>query len=99
MGQFKQEQKELARDRNVLKDELGRLEGERKKDTPEYNFIKKELLRAVKNEIELDLELNQEVTTRKEKKEEFKKKLMQGSAQIANAVRDIEAKKEEILYL
>ena len=45
----------MARDRNILNGELKRLERDEKKDTPEYNFIKKELLRAVKNEIDLDL--------------------------------------------
>ena len=61
--------------------------------------MKKELLRAVKNEIDLDLELNQEVTARKVKKEELKAKLYENSPQISNALNDIQAKKEEILYL
>ena len=61
--------------------------------------MKKELLRAVKNEIDLDLELNQEVTARKVKKEELKAKLYENSPQINNALNDIQAKKEEILYL
>lgn len=46
---FKDEQSKFARDRNMLKAELDKLESKKKKDTPEYNFIKKELLRAVKN--------------------------------------------------
>jgi hypothetical protein len=33
--------------------ELEGLEKGKKKDTPEYNFMKKELLRAVRNEIDL----------------------------------------------
>lgn len=59
IAEFKEEQSRFARDRNLLKGELDRLEKEKKKDTPEYNFMKKELLRAIKNEIDLELELNQ----------------------------------------
>lgn len=39
--QFKEEQQSFARDRMMLKNELDRLERDKKKDTPEYNFMKK----------------------------------------------------------
>ena len=61
--------------------------------------MKRELLRAVKNEIDLELELNQEITKQKEDKERLKEKLLQNSPQLANAVRDIEAKLADIKYL
>jgi hypothetical protein len=51
IAEFKEEQKSLVKDRNILKDQLDVLEKKKKKDTPEYNFMKKELLRAIKNEI------------------------------------------------
>ena len=51
---FKREQKEYAIDRNYLKVEVEKLEKNSKKDTPEYNFMKKELLKAVKSELDLE---------------------------------------------
>lgn len=49
LEQFKQQQKLLAKDRNSLKLELEGLERKKMKDSPEYNFMKGELLRAVKS--------------------------------------------------
>ena len=65
INDFKGEQKELVRDRNALKMELEGMEKKKQENTPQYNFIKGELLRAVKNQINLELELDQEVTKRK----------------------------------
>lgn len=51
--QFKQEQREYAKDRNYLKTEVDKLEKTKKKDSSEYNFIKRELIKAVKSELDL----------------------------------------------
>ena len=55
--------------------------------------MKGELLRAVKNEINLELELDQEVTKRKEEKEKLAKRLLSSSPLLSNALKDIEAKR------
>lgn len=54
---------------------MDKLEKANKKDSSEYNFIKKELIKAVKSELDLEFELNQEITRRKEEKELLKKQL------------------------
>ena len=56
-------------------------------------------MRAVRNEIDLDLELDQEITRRKQDKEELSRRLISSSPLLSNALQDIEAKRADILYL
>jgi hypothetical protein len=48
---------------------VDKLEKNNKRDTSEHNFMKKELIKAIKCELDLEFELNQEITARKEQKE------------------------------
>ena len=68
-------------------------------EDPEYLFLKKELIKATQGEMNLEMELNQKVNSRKLKVEDLRSKLRNGSPQLQNLLTDIMAKREQIIYL
>ena len=62
-------------------------------------FIKEELLKIVKNEMSVDVEMKDLIEQRQQEKEIQSKKYNQGSTQLKNAINDIKEKRDQILYL
>ena len=76
IAKFNLQQRELVEDRKKLKIYMDR---NCKDSTPEHSYIKKEVLRSIKNELDLELELSHEVTKRKKEKEMISAQLLKGS--------------------
>ena len=61
--------------------------------------MKEELLKTVKVEMSLDVEMKEIINKRKEEKELQAKQYPQASTKLKNALSDLEEKRDQILYL